>query len=100
MAAFFIAMIVTQPGRQQLKGFSHVGMQVNPDENGFADVERTMKYMESYFQEAKGEAPSISIYWGSAADFLKELRARLTQTRAEETTPVNLKGQEDADEWL
>jgi hypothetical protein len=70
-------MIVTQEGSEAMKDLSHVGVQVNPDENSLADVERTMKYMESYFQEAKGEAPSISIYWGSATDFLKELRKRL-----------------------
>ncbi len=70
-------MIVTQEGSEAMKDLSHVGVQVNPDENSLADVERTMKYMESYFQEAKGEAPSISIYWGSSTDFLKELRKRL-----------------------
>ena len=90
-------MIVTQEGREKMKKLSHVGVQVNPDEQDLADVERTMKYMESYFQEAKGEAPSISIYWGSATDFLKELRQRLAATRAEETTPVR---QEGGDGWL
>ncbi len=90
-------MIVTRPGMQTMKEFSHVGVQVNPDENSLADIERAMKYMESYFQEAKGEAPSISIYWGSAADFLKELRKRLAETSAEEAVPVTKEGNDD---WL
>lgn len=91
-------MIVTQKGSEGMKEFSHVGVQVNPDENDLANVELTMKYLESYFQEARGEAPSISIYWGSSADFLKELRQRLKDTCTEETAPVILKGQEGNDD--
>ncbi len=90
-------MIVTRQGIETMKELSHVGVQVNPDENSLADVERAMKYMESYFQEGKGGAPNISIYWGTAADFLKELRQRLAETSAEETAPVT---QEGNDDWL
>ncbi len=90
-------MIVTQQGIETMKALSHVGVQVNPDENSLADVERTMKYMESYFQEGKSGAPNISIYWGTAADFLKELGKRLLETRTEETAPVI---QEGNDDWL
>ncbi len=90
-------MIVTRQGMETMKELSHVGVQVNPDENSLADVERAMKYMESYFQEGKGGAPNISIYWGTPADFLKELRKRLAETSAEETAPVT---QEDNDDWL
>lgn len=90
-------MIVTRQGIETMKELSHVGVQVNPDENSLADVERAMKYMESYFQEGKGGAPNISIYWGTAADFLKELRKRLAETSTEETAPVV---QESNDDWL
>jgi hypothetical protein len=93
-------MIVTRQGIETMKELSHVGVQVNPDENSLADVERARKYMESYFQESKGGAPNISIYWGTSADFWKELRKRLNETRAEETAPVIQSGQEGNDDWL
>jgi hypothetical protein len=41
-----------------------------------ADVKRARDYMESYFGAANSDAPRISIYWGSATDFLKQLRDR------------------------
>src|SRR5262249_49290500 len=90
-------MIVTRQGIETMKELSHVGVQVNPDENRFADVERATKYMESSFQEGKRGAANISIYWGTSADFLKELRKRLNETRAEEIAPVT---QEGNDDWL
>jgi hypothetical protein len=39
-------------------------LQVNPDEQSFADVERARKYMESYFRA--GKTPRISPYTGVA----------------------------------
>jgi hypothetical protein len=75
-------MIVTRPGTGTMMDLSHVGVQVNPDEQSLADVERARKYMESYFKGGKN-APEISIYWGSAAEFLKELDEHLEQVRLE-----------------
>ena len=89
-------MIVTRPGAETMKKLSHVGVQVNPDEQSFTDVERARKYMESYFRKGK-DAPEISIYWGSTADFLKQLRKRLAETSAEEAEPVI---QADGDDWV
>ena len=80
-------MIVTRPGIETMKELSHVGVQVNPDEQGLADVKRARKYMESYFQGGKN-APKISIYWGSAAEFLNELNQHLAQIRQEEPAVV------------
>lgn len=91
-------MIVTRQGTATMKlgKLSHVGVQVNPDEQTFADVERTKNYMTSYFR-GRERAPEISIYWGSAADFLKELRTRLAGTKKESTMPVIEGG---GDDWL
>jgi CHAT domain/SIR2-like domain len=69
-------MIINKQGTQTMKELSHVGVQVNPDEQSIADVERARSYMESYFRGGK-TAPEISIYWGSPADFLKQLHDRL-----------------------
>jgi hypothetical protein len=89
-------MIVTRQGTETLKALSHVGVQVNPDEQSFADVERARKYMESYFQGGQ-DAPDISIYWGSAAEFLKELNQRLAETQQEAPAVVAAGGNDD---WL
>lgn len=90
-------LIMTMEGTETLRDFSHVGVQINPDEHSFADVERARRYIESYFQEGKGGAPSISIYWGTAADFLKELRKRLSEMKTEDVAPI---AQDKGDDWL
>lgn len=89
-------LIVTRQGTETMKELSHVGVQVNPDEQSLADVERARKYMESYFQGDKN-APEISIYWGSAAEFLKELNQHLAQTGEEESAVMAEGGDDD---WL
>ena len=88
-------MIVTRQGTETMKELSHVGVQVNPDEQSIADVERARKYMESYFQGGK-DAPGISIYWGSSADFLRQLHKHLAETSEGETSVVK----ESGDDWL
>ncbi len=88
-------MIVTSEGNETMKKLSHVGVQVNPDEQSLADAERARKYMESYFNGA-GEGPQISIFWGTAGDFLTQLKQRLAETRDEVVAVV----QESADDWL
>lgn len=87
-------LIVTRQGTETMKELSHVGVQVNPDEQSLADVERARKYMESYYQGGKS-APEISIYWGSAAEFLKELNQHLAQTREEEPAVIAQRGNDD-----
>jgi hypothetical protein len=89
-------MIVTRQGTERMKDVSHVGVQVNPDEYSFSDMEGARTYIESYFQTAK-DGPQISIFWGSAADFLKQLRKKLEETGAEEPAPA---AQEAGDDWL
>ena len=74
-------MILAYEGSEQLKDFAHVGVQVTPGEQSVADVNRARKYMESYFLENRA-APKISIYWGSATDFLRQLRDKTTRNNA------------------
>ena len=87
-------MIATRQGRGTLDSLSHVGVQVNPDEQNLLDVERTRKYIESYFGSPK-DAPRISIYWGKPAEFLKELQEQRQRENPEE--PQLAKGK--ANEW-
>ena len=82
-------LIMTLDGCAKLKQYSHVGVQVDPEAHSQADVERARKYLQSYFGadrsagRGRGE-PRIDIYWGSAADFLKELRSHLEKTKDDE----------------
>ncbi len=71
-------IIMQQQGGARRKKFSHVAVQVDPEEQQFVDAVRARRYLESYFEESA----RISIYWGTAEDFLRELRSRLA---AEET---------------
>lgn len=87
-------MIISKAGVGTLKDLSHVGVQVNPDEQGFTDVERTKRYMESYFHGGTS-APDISIYWGSSADFLRQLNTQLKEFSEEPA--VTVQGQNNND---
>jgi len=74
-----------------------VGVQVNPGEQSVADVNRTIRYMTKYFQGGNSSnAPSISIYWGSPADFLAQLQQQLAATAGHSATRVIEK---DPDDW-
>jgi CHAT domain/SIR2-like domain len=85
-------LIMTLEGCSKLNQFSHVGVQVDPEAHSQADVERARKYLESYFgaDRSAGRAePQIDIYWGSAADFLKELHAQLAAMKDEEVSMMS-----------
>jgi hypothetical protein len=57
-------------GSTLLRKHSHVAVQIDPEEQRFVDPRAAKRYLERYFglREAK-----ISIYWGSAEDFTREL---------------------------
>jgi hypothetical protein len=63
--------LMSQEGRGRRSGYAHVAVQIDPDEGRILDPERARRYLESYFGSA-----DISIYWGSAEDFLCELWRR------------------------
>jgi len=90
-------LIVTQQGAAALSGRCHVGVQVNPGEQSVADVHRAIRYMTKYFQGGNSSnAPSISIYWGSPADFLRQLQQQLKATAGHAATKAIEK---DPDDW-
>ncbi len=65
-------MIVAKGGAELLQGFNHVAVQVDPAETTLANARLAKKYLQKYFTTAK-----IDIYWGTAADFLRQLRIQL-----------------------
>ncbi len=89
-------LIMNQAGCQQLRNFAHVGVQIDPEEHSLSHIESARRYLEDYFESGVG-APPISIYWGSAEDFLVELSQQLA-TSASDGPPAAV--EEDEDEWL
>ncbi len=65
-------LILAKGGRKLLESYNHVGVQVDPAETTIANARRAKKYLERYFYNSR-----IDIYWGSAADFLRELKVHL-----------------------
>ena len=65
-------LILAKGGKKLLEGYNHVGVQLDPGETSIANARRAKKYLERYFLNSK-----IDIYWGTAADFLRELKRNL-----------------------
>jgi hypothetical protein len=63
--------MMSQEGRNRRRKYAHVAVQIDPEEGRILEPERARRYLESYFQDA-----DISIYWGSAEDFMQELHQR------------------------
>jgi hypothetical protein len=92
-----LRLILSTGGKEQLSRFSHVGVQMEPDDRHLADPQRARKYLESYFAaNAETGNPQISIYWGTSTDFLQELQRQLANP-AEDAVLVTA---QDADDWL
>ncbi len=71
-------IITSLKGKAALDKHAHVGVQVDPEEHSLNDVERARRYLqEEYFASARDALKRFDVYWGSAADFLRELRDRL-----------------------
>jgi hypothetical protein len=64
--------ILAQQGGGRRKRYAHVAAQIDPEQGRAIDPARARRYLEGYFDTA-----DITIYWGSAEDFLRELRTRL-----------------------
>jgi CHAT domain/SIR2-like domain len=61
--------IMRQEGRGRRRRYSHVAVQIDPEESVTLEPERARRYMQEYFGNA-----DISIYWGSVESFLRELQ--------------------------
>lgn len=91
-------LIMSLDGSAQLADFSHVGVQVDPSENRFQDVDEARAYLEAYLSSGR-DAPRIDIYWGTATDFLLELRQQVQKAHKETTITLN-PDDEDEDDWI
>jgi hypothetical protein len=74
-------LIMSQEGSSRRKEFAHVAVQVDPEEHTLINPQKARKYLEEYFGES-----NITIFWGSAREFLQELNKRLGSI--EEASPT------------
>ena len=65
--------IVRQEGGAGREDFAHVAVQIDPEDDRVQDTERARRYLKKYFAKA-GIGADINIYWGSSADFVRELQ--------------------------
>ena len=71
----FFRSIMSQEGRKKRKDYSHVAVQIDPEQDRLVDPDRARRYLERYFYDTK-----ISIFWGRAEDFLKELLRQMEKS--------------------
>lgn len=64
--------ILAQQGGKRRDRYAHIAAQIEPEEGRTLEPERARRYLDNYF--SKGA--DISIFWGNAADFVKELYSR------------------------
>ena len=62
-------IIMQQEGGHKRNKLAHVAVQVDPEE--VMDPDRARRYLQRYMQGA-----DISIYWGSAEQFIEELKQK------------------------
>lgn len=86
-------LMMSLPGRDRLKNYCHVAVQLDPDLQTMADAEQAKVYLANYF----GKEPNIEIFWGSSEEFLTALRDELA--RAGDLNGNAGATQESDDEW-
>ena len=69
-------LLMRLEGRAKMLTYPHVAVQVDADIPSAADVRQAKEYLANYF----GKEANISIYWGSAEEFLKALVEELAKT--------------------
>jgi hypothetical protein len=68
--------ILSRQGSGRRDRYAHIAAQIEPEEGRILEPERARRYLENYF--SKGA--DISIFWGNAEDFLKELLQRWSES--------------------
>jgi hypothetical protein len=87
----FFRLLMSFPGKDRLKHYRHVAVQLEPDMYTMADVDGAKAYLAEYF----GKEANIDVFWGSTEDFLAELRAAL----ASHDIDVQPSRSQGDDEW-
>jgi hypothetical protein len=66
----FRSLMGQEGGKRRIR-YSHVAVQIDPEQGRVLEPEGARRYLDKYFAGAH-----ISIYWGNAEDFVKELNDR------------------------
>jgi hypothetical protein len=74
---------LSREGADRLKTYAHVAAQIEPEEGRFIEPERARSILEKYLSINA----SVSIFWGSADDFLQQLWQELNKGRTQEPLP-------------
>ena len=68
----FFRSLMTKQGSKRRIYKNHLAAQIEPDENRVGNPQRARRFLERYFKPG-----NVSIYWGSANEFLAELANQL-----------------------
>ncbi|NJO85142.1 MAG: CHAT domain-containing protein, partial [Blastochloris sp.] len=73
--------IMDLEGREMRRDYTHVAVQIDPQEEDVLDPSAVREYLKMYFGQTTilDYQTNITIYWGSAEDFLRELYQRVTR---------------------
>jgi hypothetical protein len=65
-------------GGKRRSQYAHVAVQIDPQEGATLNPQAARKYLKDYLGPAAAQTyqANISVYWGSAEDFIRELSAR------------------------
>ncbi len=85
-------LMMSLPGRERLKNYCHVAVQVAPELQSARDAEGLRAYLSEYF----GKQANIDIFWGSAAEFLTALDREL---KAAGAPAIEAPKPDTDDEW-
>jgi hypothetical protein len=61
--------LMRSEGERRREDYTHVAVQIDPEEGATTDAGGARRYLESYFRSAR-----VSLYWGSTEHFVKELQ--------------------------
>jgi CHAT domain-containing protein/SIR2-like protein len=61
--------LMNSEGGRRRDDYTHVAVQIDPEEGATIDAGRARTYLESYFRDSR-----VSLYWGSTEHFVKELQ--------------------------
>jgi hypothetical protein len=83
-------MAIRGKNTQRQKRYPHVAVQINPDEDRILQPSRARRYIEDFVSQDV----RISVYWGTAEEFLTELGARWADRAAALRPPAPAPGRE------
>ena len=75
--------VMNLAGSELRRRYTHVAVQIDPQEGAMLDPQAAREYLTNYFGPAAAlnYQTNISIYWGSAEDFIRELATHYARSQ-------------------